>query len=258
VPCDYVEERLHGYLDDELDAAGAAEFERHLKSCPECSAALSAERALRKSLAQAQLYELAPASLRSAVQARIGSASGKQTVTTMQPQINWKWLATAAILLLAISTALLTMAVLRMRGAAPEFAIAAVDAHLRSLQQGHLADVQSTDQHTVKPWFNGRIPNSPRVVDLGKEDFPLIGGRIDVVGQTPVSTLVYRRAKHMISLTAVPADSHFELGKVPKSVNGYNVVHWTDNGLTYWAISDLELKELEDFAHLFRTSQTEL
>jgi anti-sigma factor RsiW len=119
-------------------------------------------------------------------------------------------------------------------------------------------DVVSSDRHTVKPWFNGRIPNSPRVVDLAKEEFPLIGGRIDVVGQTPVSTLVYRHAKHLISLTAMPAESHFELDKIPHTVNGYNVVHWSENGVSYWAISDLATKELEDFARLFRASPTEL
>jgi anti-sigma factor RsiW len=110
----------------------------------------------------------------------------------------------------------------------------------------------------VKPWFNGRIPNSPRVVDLAKENFPLIGGRVDVLGQTPVSTLVYRHAKHLISLTAVPAEGGFKLDRSTRSINGYNVVHWVENGVSYWAISDLEAKELEDFARLFRTSQTEL
>ncbi len=93
---------------------------------------------------------------------------------------------------------------------------------------------------------------------LARRIFRSIGGRIDVVGQTPVSTLVYRRAKHLISLTAVPAESRIELDRSPRSVNGYNVVHWVENGVSYWAISDLEAKELEDFAQLFRTSQTEL
>jgi anti-sigma factor RsiW len=119
-------------------------------------------------------------------------------------------------------------------------------------------DVVSSDRHTVKPWFNGRIPNSPRVVDLAKQDFPLVGGRIDVVGQTPVSTLVYRHAKHLISLTAMPAESRFELGMTPRTVNGYNVVHWIENGVGYWAISDVATKELEEFSQLFRTSPPEL
>jgi anti-sigma factor RsiW len=119
-------------------------------------------------------------------------------------------------------------------------------------------DVVSSDRHTVKPWFNGRIPNSPRVVDLAKDDFPLVGGRVDVVGRTPVSTLVYRRAKHLISLTAVPTEGAFASGAGPRSINGYNVIQWTENGVTYWAVSDVETKELETFAQLFRTSRNEL
>jgi anti-sigma factor RsiW len=133
-----------------------------------------------------------------------------------------------------------------------------VSDHIRSLMAPEPVDVVSSDRHTVKPWFNGRIPISPRVVDLAKENFPLVGGRIDVVGQAPVSTLVYRHAKHLISLTAMPIDSRFELEKTPRAVNGYNVVHWVDNGVSYWAISDLQAKELEEFAQLFRTTQTEL
>ena len=132
-----------------------------------------------------------------------------------------------------------------------------VSDHIRSLMATEPVDVVSSDRHTIKPWFNGRIPSSPRVVDLAKEDFQLVGGRVDVVGQTPVSTLVYRRAKHLISLTALPAKSYFEF-RSPHNVNGYNVVKWVENGVGYWAISDLEARQLEDFAQLFRTSQTEL
>ena len=135
---------------------------------------------------------------------------------------------------------------------------ALVSDHIRALMAPEPVDVASSDRHTVKPWFNGRIPSSPRVVDLAKQNFPLIGGRIDVVGHTPVSTLVYRHAKHIISLTAMPAESRFELNRSPRNVNGYNVVHWIENGISYWAISDLAAEELENFARLFRTSQTEL
>ena len=133
-----------------------------------------------------------------------------------------------------------------MVGSQPEITTAdlLVSDHIRALMAPEPVDVVSSDRHTVKPWFNGRIPNSPRVVDLAKEDFPLVGGRIDVVGQTPVSTLVYRHAKHLISLTAMPAESN---SKAPPTVNGYNVVHWIENGVSYWAISDVAPKELEEF-----------
>ena len=133
-----------------------------------------------------------------------------------------------------------------------------VSDHIRALMAPQPTDVVSSDRHTVKPWFNGRIPESPRVVDLAKEDFPLVGGRLDVVGQTPVPTLVYRHDKHLISLTEMPAGGHYDLARTPHSVNGYNVVHWTENGVSYWAISDLAAAKLEDFARLFRATPAEL
>jgi anti-sigma factor RsiW len=135
---------------------------------------------------------------------------------------------------------------------------ALVSDHIRALMAPEPVDVVSSDRHTVKPWFNGRISNSPRVVDLAKQDFPLVGGRIDVVGQTPVPTLVYRHAKHVISVTAMPAESRFEVGSTARPVNGYNVVHWSENGVSYWAVSDVAAKDLEEFARLFRSSPNEL
>jgi anti-sigma factor RsiW len=133
-----------------------------------------------------------------------------------------------------------------------------VSDHIRALMAPQPTDVISSDRHTVKPWFNGRIPESPRVVDLAKKDFPLVGGRLDVVGQTPVPTLVYRHAQHLISLTEISAGSRLEVTRTPRTINGYNVVHWTENGVSYWAISDLAASKLEDFAHLFRTTPAEL
>jgi len=132
-----------------------------------------------------------------------------------------------------------------------------VDAHLRSLMAPQPIDVASSDRHTVKPWFNGRIPQSPRVVDLAKEDFPLVGGRIDVVGEIPVPTLVYGHRKHLISLTAVPDLGHANLAPVLGVVNGYNIYRWTEDGVAYWAVSDVASADLDKFAELFRTTPPE-
>jgi anti-sigma factor RsiW len=119
----------------------------------------------------------------------------------------------------------------------------------------HPVDVGSSDRHTVKPWFNGRIPEAPRVVDLASEGFPLVGGRIDVIGRTPVATLVYRVRQHLISLSEVPAGrtiatSHGQIG-------GYNIVSWTDNGVAYWAVSDVAAADLDTFAKAFRAAEPE-
>jgi anti-sigma factor RsiW len=129
-----------------------------------------------------------------------------------------------------------------------------IDAHIRSLMASQPIDVASSDRHTVKPWFNGRIPEAPRVVDLAKQDFPLVGGRIDVVGEVPVPTLVYRHAKHIISLTAVPASGRANSAPVQSAINGYNMDRWVEDGVTYWAVSDVAPADLEKFAELFRTT----
>jgi anti-sigma factor RsiW len=125
-----------------------------------------------------------------------------------------------------------------------------VASHLRSLMASEPVDVTSSDRHTVKPWFNGKLPQSPRVVDLAAQGFPLVGGRIDVIGLTPVPTLVYRARLHVISVTALPALRRESRPSSP--VEGYNMVEWTDGPLTYWAVSDLAAPELENFAKAFR------
>ena len=112
----------------------------------------------------------------------------------------------------------------------------------------------SSDRHTVKPWFNGRIAESPRVVDLASQGFPLVGGRLDVVERKPVPTLVYRRNKHVISLTALPAPSRANSPAVRRTTDGYNMLRWTEDGVAYVAISDVGAADLESFATLFRTT----
>jgi len=115
-------------------------------------------------------------------------------------------------------------------------------------------DVASSERHTVKPWFNGRIPQAPRVVDLAQDGFPLVGARVDVIGNTPVPTLVYGRRLHVISLSAVPEPGQGDESKVSRSINGYNVVSWRQGGIGYWAVSDLVVGELDTFARLFMSS----
>jgi anti-sigma factor RsiW len=129
-----------------------------------------------------------------------------------------------------------------------------VASHMRSLMASQPIDIASSDRHTVKPWFNGKLPESPRVVDLSSQGFPLVGGRIDVIGLTPVPTLVYRHQLHVISLTALPA----RLGAAPpRTIDGYNIVDWTDGDITYWAVSDVSAPDLAEFARAFRAGEAE-
>src|SRR5262249_33751734 len=126
-----------------------------------------------------------------------------------------------------------------------------VASHMRALMAPQPTDVSSSDRHTVKPWFNGRIPQAPQVVDLTDRGFPLVGGRIDVIGGVPVPTLVYRHRQHLISVTAVPTAAGAGMGD-RQTVAGYNVLSWNDNGVTYWVVSDLGINDLEAFAMTLR------
>ena len=124
--------------------------------------------------------------------------------------------------------------------------------HLRGLMAPQPTDVTSSDRHTVKPWFSGRMPQAPRVIDLSQEGFPLIGGRIDVVGRSGVPTLVYRHRQHLISLTAIPGATRDQAIAAAPAVKGFNVIGWASDGIAYWAVSDLGAGDLDKFARLFR------
>jgi anti-sigma factor RsiW len=241
---------VHAYLDGELDPANALGITQQMEKDPTLAAEAERVNALRRLIHERLPREQAPPGLGARIEASIAGLRPRRA------QPSWRALA-ASIALTAMVASSSTWLVVGSQQPTM-IADSLVSDHIRALMARDPVDVISSDRHTVKPWFNGRIPSSPRVVDLAKEDFTLIGGRIDVVGRTPVSTLVYRRAKHLISLTAMPVESRFGLDSSPRNVGGYNVVHWTENGVSYWAISDLEARQLEDFAQLFRTSQTEL
>ena len=244
MPCNYVNDRLHGYLDNELDAAGAADFERHLQTCARCSRALETERAWREELSTAQLYERAPARLRDALR-QVGKMERSPSAET----VNWKWLAIAAAFLLVATSGLLTWNRWRSRDGAPALAVAAVDAHLRSLQPGHLADVESSDQHTVKPWFDGRIDFAPKVADFSSAGFRLLGGRLDVLNGRTVAALVFNRRKHIINVFIA------QPGSIPMpsglgSSQGYRWLAWESGGLDYIAVTDAGAADLENLRTL--------
>jgi len=245
---------VHAYLDGELDPANALSVAQQMSQEPALAAEAEHVRELQNLIHDHLTREEAPSSLRARIESRIGST--RQLSATPSWMHSWRALA-ASIAVAAIVASGSTWLVVSSQQKPVQVAELLVSDHIRSLMAPEPVDVVSSDRHTVKPWFNGRIPNSPRVVDLAKDDFPLVGGRVDVIGRTPVATLVYRRAKHLISLTTVAADDAFAIGG-PHSINGYNIVRWTENGVTYWAISDVEAKELETFAQLFRTSRNEL
>jgi anti-sigma factor RsiW len=234
---------VHGYLDGELDPAHALELERAIAVDPALAAERDSTQALSDLIRNRLASEGAPAALRSRIESTIG-------LRRERPRPTWGMLAAASVLVavMASSTTWLTM-----RPQQTETAEMVVADHLRALMAPQPTDVSSTDRHTVKPWFNGRVPQAPKVVDLTREGFPLIGGRVDVIGRVPVPTLVYRHRQHLISLTAVPATSVSAPAR--QTIAGFNVLEWSDGGVRYWAVSDLGASDLDSFAKAFRAAE---
>jgi mycothiol system anti-sigma-R factor len=247
VRCELTATHLHAHLDGELDAAGAVSFEKHLDSCAECSAALRAEESLRRVLSGAQLYERAPEGLRSKVLADLPP----RTVSSASSFSPWfRWAALAAAVLLAGFFGRELLRTIQTRNGAAVMAAAAVDAHLRSLQPGHLFDVPSSDQHTVKPWFDGKIDFAPVVRDFPEAGFPLLGGRLDVIAGQTAAALVYGRRKHIVNVFVLELPGAGGMSGSGEQ-HGYRWLSWQKNGFTYVAISDTGASDLEQLRDLF-------
>jgi mycothiol system anti-sigma-R factor len=247
--CDFSGTLLHAYLDGELDAMRAADFERHLETCRECTATLGAAESLRSSLQHAQLYETAPAGLRKKIRAELKVSAGKASGSSVAA---WRWLAVAAAILLVTGVA--WFALPHFLATSTQSSVTSteiVDAHIRSLQAGHLTDVASTDQHTVKPWFDGKLEFIPPVHDFMDEGFPLLGGRLDVLGERNVAALVYGRRKHFINVFVWPTKEPDTPIHPPGSRQGFQWVHWRHQGMEFCAISDVSAQDLHELAQLF-------
>jgi mycothiol system anti-sigma-R factor len=246
--CELPRAMIDGYLDGELDAIRAAEFERHLEECSDCVSALESQESLRLSLRRAQLYEKAPPQLRQKVLAAIGPR--EPVVISSRPgSALAQWLAVAAVLVLLVYSGWRLIPGLGEKNNQTTLAAQIVDAHVRSLQPGHLTDVISTDQHTVKPWFDGKLDFSPPVQDFANDGFPLQGGRLDVVGGRSVAALVYARRKHFVSVFIWPTA---EKDAAPRSGSqqGYNWINWRRNGMEFYAVTDAAAADLTELQAL--------
>jgi anti-sigma factor RsiW len=248
--CAECEILLHALIDGELDAGHARDVEAHVADCPACAEKLKAFRAMTGALATAKLKEVASASLRDRLDAALPQPSARVINISerfLRPSRRSFFGGFAAGS--ALSAAAAASLALTVFSSNPQRTIATevVSAHIRSLQPGHLMDVETSDQHTVKPWFDGKVDVAPPVIDLTAEGFTLLGGRLDYIDGEPVASVVYRRRKHIINLFVAQRLGSEHAFVSARTVQGYNVRHWSAQGLDFWAVSDLDPKELGEF-----------
>lgn len=246
--CSEVQNLLDGYIDNELDLVRNLEIEDHLQSCEVCAPIYKNRQTLQALMQSGGLAYKAPAHLHKHVQASLRQA---ERTDPRRRSTAFRWLAVAALLLMALIT---TWSLVRnfSTPSANPLASSVLASHIRSLQANHLLDVVSSDQHTVKPWFDGKLDYSPVVIDLAPQGFPLIGGRLDYLDNRPVAALVYKNGNHMINLFTWPANSASDESITIVTLQGYHLLTWTQAGMVYWAASDLEEGKLLTFAHLLQ------
>jgi anti-sigma factor RsiW len=248
--CEDIERLADAYVDDELDLERTLALEAHLSTCEACTARLDRIRGVRQALRTVPYFR-APATLAERVRATVAAAAAatpfRQPRSVRARDRRWQpWVLSAASL---VAASLVLAVVLHERAVMADDATteAVIEGHVRSLMAGHLVDVASTDRHTVKPWFAGRVDFSPTVVDLASDGFPLVGGRLDYIDRRPAAALVYKRRDHVINVFVWPQAAGSPSHATRSDVRGYHVISWTRGGVAVWIVSDLALGELDDF-----------
>ena len=251
--CELTQRFVPGYLDGELDLVRTIEVETHLKSCAACAQELESQQALRDALRRSSLAYTAPAVLRDRIQSSLRASSGAdvQGSKIKWPSLNF-WQLTGAFAMLALVSISGWQWASHFRATSSDQRIAAeiFASHVRSLEANHLMDVASTDQHTVKPWFDGKLDFSPPVEDLAGDGFPLVGGRLDYLQGREVAALVYQRRKHFINVFVWPDTRASSSSQTIQPQQGYNMTRWSHGGFQFWAVSDVNAQDLADFVRL--------
>jgi anti-sigma factor RsiW len=247
--CNQAQLLLHPYVDGELDVVQSVQVVEHLSQCPACDQSRAQIQRLSKILGQSDLRMTAPAALKERVQTALMPSQRPPVISEWQRRFMLS--AVAASLLAAVA-----FGIGRFGGSGqPSVELVADEvtaAHLRSLQADHLVDVKSSDRHTVKPFFSGKLDFAAPVVDLSDHGFELVGGRLDVLEVRPVAAYVYRKRKHVINVFVWPTSGPAHSDIQEQTSRGYSLLHWTGNGRVCWVISDLNPTELGEFAADFR------
>jgi anti-sigma factor RsiW len=254
--CDDSRIYLPAYLDDELDVAESLRVQKHLTECGECRHAQDEQLALRSALRDPGQYAHPSVEFTNRIEAAVRRASQQEE----RSQGSWfesfwlgafRWVPAATALLIVTVGAFLVMN--SLRSSHQELIASAVLAgHIRSLQPGHLIDVPSSDRHTVKPWFQGKLDFSPPVPDLSELGWTLVGGRLDYVDGRPVAVLVYQRRMHNINVFLWPNHASADDAIREEHEQGYQILHWNGAETTYWVVSDLNNAELMELARALR------
>ena len=239
---------LHARLDNELDMASSASVDVHLSDCRACAAQYQALQNLHEEIVASDLAYAPGVALE-----RKLADQFLRDEKSLRRFLGWSWLNASVMAGVAIAAVVLIIFIPMLRvSSADAMSAEILDNHLRALQAVHQLDVPSSDQHTVKPWFQGKTSFSPPVPDLDQDGFVLVGGRLEVIHQQTAAAIVYRRRQHVIDLYVSPsagADSKIEL----RELGGYHLLHWMQNNLSYWAVSDVDTADLRTFAELIRT-----
>jgi anti-sigma factor RsiW len=256
--CDDSRVYLAAYLDDELDVADSLRIQKHLVDCENCRKAQDQQLALRSALRDPSLYAQPSADFSRRIEAAVRRAARDEARAQRSGIFDWlrlgsfRWVpVAAAFVIVATIGALLVTNGLR---ASHEQLIAStvLAGHIRSLQPGHLIDVPSSDRHTVKPWFQGRLDFSPPVPDLSELGWTLVGGRLDYLDGRPVAAIVYQRRMHNINVFLWPSRDSADNTIKQEDAQGYQILHWNGAETTYWVVSDLNQAELFEFAQALR------
>jgi len=251
--CKDTGEVLDAYFDGELDLVRSLGVEQHLKDCPVCARAHREHELVRKALTSGPLYFNASKGLNKRVRSAVRHASRAEgRAESRRRGWNWSWPMIFSPIAAAALVLFVALPMVARRSARENLLQEIVSAHVRSLMAdtSHLTDVASTDQHTVKPWFTGKLPFAPPVTDLSAQGFPLIGGRLDYIVDQPVAALVYQRRKHLINLFIWPAGQQTNSVQEIHAHQGYNLIRWTQGGMALWAVSDVNLADLREFVQL--------
>lgn len=250
--CELARTTVHAYFDGELDAVRSAEFEAHAEICGECGDELKFIAALRKQIRESDLFEQASPQLANWIQTRLGRQETEAQPGFFRSRGQFLIPAFGSLAVIVASLAIIFF-FFQGHGRSELVTAALLDAHVRSLQPGHLTDVLSTDQHTVKPWFDGKLDFIPPVTDFSQQGFPLIGGRLDVIDGHNAAVLVYGRRKHIVNLFVWPhRTNESDLSRLG-SQQGYNWLRWQSRGMELCLVSDTsgeDLRQLENLIDL--------